>query len=64
MYTRGSSTRSCTTARRSEVMEGVFTDGFGTWLPRFSVPKYFSTSARVAALSMSPTMTRLALLGA
>jgi hypothetical protein len=35
----------------------------GTAGPRFNVPKYFSTSLSVFALSMSPTMERLALLG-
>ncbi len=63
-YTRGSSTLSCTTARRGAVIGGVCTDGFGTGFPCFKVPKYFSTIARADALSKSPTMTRLALLGA
>jgi hypothetical protein len=36
----------------------------GTSGPRFSDPKYFSTSAFTCAGSTSPTMARLALLGA
>ena len=63
-YTRGSSTLSVTTARRSEAMGGVFTSTGVTAGPRGIDPKYFSTRAFVAATSMSPTMAMLALLGA
>jgi hypothetical protein len=64
MYTRGSSTLSFTTARRSAAMAAVFASTGGTAGPRGIDPKYFSTSALVRATSMSPTMARLALLGA
>ena len=63
-YTRGSSTLSFTTARRSDVMGGVFASTAGTAGPREREPKYFSTRAFVRATSMSPTIARLALLGA
>ncbi|OGF24733.1 MAG: hypothetical protein A2V63_12265 [Candidatus Eisenbacteria bacterium RBG_19FT_COMBO_70_11] len=62
-YTRGSSTLSVTTARRSAVIGGVFAATLGTSGPRGIEPKYFSTSALVRATSMSPTIARLALLG-
>ena len=61
---RGSSTRSSTTTRFSAVMTGVCTFTGGTAGPRFSVPKYFSTSFLVAALSMSPAIAIVALFGA
>ena len=36
----------------------------GTRRPRFSGPKYFSTSCFASAMSKSPTIARLALFGA
>jgi hypothetical protein len=45
-------------------MTGVGTFTGGTDGPRFSVPKYFSTSFLVAALSMSPAIAIVALFGA
>ena len=64
MYVRGSSTRALTTLRRSDVTFGVSALIGGTAGPRFSDPKYFCTSAFICAGSKSPTMARLALLGA
>ena len=49
---------------RSAVIFGVSILMGGTGGPRLSEPKYFSTSARTCAGSMSPTMAMLALLGA
>ena len=62
--TRGSSTRSVITARRSLVIGGVSTRTGGTSSPRGRVPKYFSTIARVRTVSMSPTIAIVQLLGA
>ena len=64
MYTTGNSTLSVTVTRFSVAIAGVFTSSFGTFGPDGSGPKYFSTSARAFALSMSPTIARLALFGA
>ena len=64
MYTRGSSTLSVVVARRSSVIGGVWALTGATSGPRAIVPKYFSTSCLVFAMSMSPTIARLALLGA
>ncbi len=63
MYTRGNCTLSVMVARRSLVIGGVVASIFGTGGPAAMLAKYFSTSALVFALSMSPTMARLALLG-
>ena len=63
MYKRGSSTRSFTSRRRSAVIGGVVPCTGGISGPRFRLPKYFSTNFIVWALSISPTIARLALLG-
>ena len=63
MFTAGSSTVSVTVRRCSWVSTGIATCGSGTSGPRGMEPKYFSISALVAAMSMFPTMARLALLG-
>jgi hypothetical protein len=55
--------RSATVWRRSPSIGGVVAVIGGTSGPRWSGPKYFSTSFFVAALSMSPTIARLALFG-
>ena len=64
MYTRGSSTWSVIASRRSEVIGSVVTLTAGTSGPRAMVPKYSSTSALVFAMSMSPMIASVALLGA
>ena len=64
MKTRGSSTLSVTTARRSSVMGAVWTFTGSTSGPRGIDPKYFSIHALVVASSKSPTIEMLALLGA
>ena len=64
MVTRGSCTRDCTVCRRSDVSFGVSAFTAGTAGPRLKVPKYLVMSAFACAGSKSPTMARLALLGA
>ena len=63
MYTRGNSTWSVTTARRSAVIGGVVAVIFGTSGPVGMEAKYLSTSALMADLSNSPTMASVALFG-
>ena len=59
-----SSTWSVVRTRRSASNAGVVTRTGSISGPREMLPKYFSTSALVFATSMSPTIARLALLGA
>ncbi len=64
MYTRGSSTWSLSVTRFSSVIGGVCTLTGSTSGPLAMVPKYFSISALVLSMSMSPATHSVALLGA
>ena len=62
-YRRGSCTRSVMVFFLTPSRTGVGTDNGGTGLPAGTSLNHFSTSLRVAAMSMSPAMTRLAFYG-
>ena len=62
-YRRGSCTRSVMVFFFTPSRTTVGAVSGGTGLPAGTSPNHFSTSFRVAAMSMSPAITRLALPG-